>query len=394
MSLISEALKEAQREHTVRKGQPATVARVDNFFPYPSSKKRRRPNIALLVGAVAFVLLAAAGATYARLRVTRANTSRATPALIASSPGNVVSTNPSSALPTPAINVPAPVIIASAPPATAAGSSDAPPQRAVVLPNAPRRVSESIVQGASPAIRGAPAPSVAKATAPLRDSAIARPGTASLSSSITTMSDGGVSVVVDRAGSRPADSLFQLAYAEHARNNFAAAQELYERVIALPQAPAGAFNNYGALLAKHGNETGAREMFQQALTRDPQNVDAWINLGDSYNSVGHHGEAMAAFARAMQIDPASSAVKIRLATEYRAIGDTGSARRMYEDAAKLAPKDPAVHHSYAGFLQSQHDIRGAIREYQQFVDLAPGVFGPDTIDGVKTYIASLRRLVP
>src|SRR5678816_2227372 len=94
-----------------------------------------------------------------------------------------------------------------------------------------------------------------------------------------------------------------------------------------------------------------------------------------------HGEAMAAFARAVQIDPANSAVKLRLATEYRAIGDTGSARRMYEEASRLAPKDPTVHHSYAGFLQSQHDIRGAIREYQQFVDLAPGVFGPDTIDG-------------
>jgi len=398
MSLISEALKEAQREHSVRKGQSATVARVDNFFPYPSSKKRRRPNVALLVGAVAVVAIAAAAATYALVRLTRANTARAIPALIASSPGNVVgSTNPSSALPRqPSTNVAAAIVIPTAPPATAAGPPGRVPQRSGVVPDAPVRASAPIAQSASQAAapaRGAPVPSVAKTPTLLGDSAIAGTGTAPRPS-ITPLSDGGVRIVVDRAGSRPADSLFQLAYAEHVRNNFVAAQELYERVIALPQAPAGAFNNYGALLAKRGNQAGAREMFQQTLTRDPENVDAWINLGDSYNAVGHHGEAMAAFARAMQIDPASSAVKIRLATEYRAIGDTGSARRMYEEASKLAPRDPTVHHSYAEFLQSQHDIRGAIREYQQFVDLAPGVFGPDTIDGVKLYIASLRRLVP
>lgn len=388
MSLISDALKEAQREHTDRKGQPATVARVDNFFPYPSSKKRRRPNIALLVGATAVVVIAGTAATYARLRVKSTITQPANPALVASSPGNVVaSSSPSSAPPTqPAPNTRAPIVIANAPPATAAGSPSLPVRRSVVVPDAPVRAAATT--------NGAPIQSIARTAPSVRDSAVARTATAPLSPSMTTLSDGGVSIVVDRASSRPADSLFQLAYAEHTRNNFAAAQELYEQVIALPQAPAGAFNNYGALLAKRGNQTGAREMFQQALTRDPENVDAWINLGDSYNAVGHHGEAMAAFARATQIDPGSSAVKIRLATEYRAIGDTASARRMYEDASRLAPKDPTVHHSFAGFLQSQHDIRGAIREYQLFVDLAPGVFGPDTIDGVKTYIASLRRLVP
>ena len=69
MSLISEALKEAQREHSVRKGRPSSVALVDNFFPYPTSKKRGRPNTALLVGGAALIVLAGAGAAYARFRL-------------------------------------------------------------------------------------------------------------------------------------------------------------------------------------------------------------------------------------------------------------------------------------------------------------------------------------
>jgi Tfp pilus assembly protein PilF len=379
MSLISEALKEAQREHTVRKGQPTSIVSVDNFFPYPSGKKRKRPNVAILVGGIAIVLLAAAGATYARLRLKRVAAPAGAPPFTASVAGSVVPVNPSS----PAIEVAGnPVIVSSAPPATPAGSSMIPERRYVVVPNT--RVSAPT---SSVSTSRAPT-SVAAATL---DSTTPRPAPPVRAPTLTNES---VRIVVDPVGSRPADSLFQLAYAAHLRNDLTAAQELYERTIALPQAPAGAFNNYGALLARHGNQAGAREMFQQALTRDPANVDAWVNLGDSYNAIGHHGEAMAAFARAAQIDPASSAVKIRLAAEYRAIGDTSSARRMYEDASRLAPRDPAVHYSYAEFLQSQHDVRGAVREYQLFVDLAPGVFGAETIDGVKQYIASLRRLSP
>jgi Tfp pilus assembly protein PilF len=384
MSLISEALKEAQREHTVRKGRPTSIASVDNFFPYPSGKKRKRPNFAILVGGIAVVVLAAAGATYARLRLNRVAAPVASPPFTTSVAGNVVPANPSS----PAIQVAGdPTVVASAPPATAAGSSIVPEQHYVVVPNT--RVSAptaSAPTATAPTLR---APTSVAAATP--DSTTPRAAPVARAPTLTNES---VRIVVDPVGRRPADSLFQLAYAAHLRNDLTAAQELYERAIALPQAPAGAFNNYGALLAKHGNQAGAREMFQQALTRDPANVDAWVNLGDSYNAIGHHGEAMAAFARAAQIDPASSAVKIRLAAEYRAIGDTSSARRMYEDASRLAPRDPAVHYSYAEFLQSQHDMRGAIREYQQFVDLAPGVFGAETIDGVKQYIASLRRVSP
>lgn len=391
MSLISEALKEAQREHTVRKGLPPTVALVDNFFPYPSGRKRGRPNIALLIGGVAVVLLAAAGATYARFRASRASAPLGVPATIDSSPGNVaVATAPTTLPVQPATN--APRVIAASPRTPAASSPIVSARRPIDAREPTASASMPSVQRPPSSTGSVPAQVIPQASTPAaRDTAVVRVVTAAPA---PTLSNGNVHIVVDPAGARPADSLFQLAYAEHLRNNLAAAQDLYERAIALPQAPAGAFNNYGALLSKRGNQTGAREMFQQALTRDPENVDAWINLGDSYNVIGHHGEAMAAFARAMQLDPASSALKIRLAAEYRAIGDTSSARRMYDEASTAAPKDPAVHHSFAGFLQSQHDIRGAIREYQQFVDLAPGIYGQDTIDGVKQYIASLRRMMP
>src|ERR1051325_5678844 len=105
---------------------------------------------------------------------------------------------------------------------------------------------------------------------------------------------------MEPASSRPADSLFKLAYAEHVKNNLAAARDLYEKAIRTGQAPAEAFNNYGALLVQRGEQAAAAEMFRQAIKRDDKNVEAWINLGDSQKAAGHHAEAVSAYERASQ----------------------------------------------------------------------------------------------
>ena len=199
----------------------------------------------------------------------------------------------------------------------------------------------------------------------------------------------GIHVVVDGAAERPGDSLFKRAFAEQSRGNFERSNELYESAIALPQAPAEAFNDYGVLLLQNGNQLGASEMFKQALKRDDKNVDAWVNLGDSYNAIGHHAEAMGAYARAGQLDASSVAVKDRLAAEYAAIGDTAAARRIYAEAVNLSPKDPAVHYNFGKYLQRQREFRAAIHEYQEFVDLAPGKFSAENIAMIRRYIVVL-----
>src|SRR5581483_6585741 len=95
-----------------------------------------------------------------------------------------------------------------------------------------------------------------------------------------------------------ADSLFRRAYAEQMRGNFDGAADLYEKAINTGRASADLYNNYGALLARKGNNTAAVEMYVLALKRDEHNVNAWVNLAAAHEALGRHAEAMSDYAQA------------------------------------------------------------------------------------------------
>ena len=384
MSLISEALKEAQRSHSQHQDLKGPVALGDTFFPYPEGhKSARSSNVALLVSGLAVIVLVIGGAVVARVR---RHPSAGIPALIGHVPLRVVPPPiiPDTAVPADTIHV------ASAPSMPAASPADN--SNVQRPPAAPRVIAQSVSSAAKP--KAAPAQPTA---APAADTVLARSDAThtppALPAPQHVAASPGVHVVLDAGSARPTDSLFKQAFAEQTRGNFERSRELYERVIAVPQAPAEAFNDYGVLLLQNGNLLGASEMFKQALKRDDKNVDAWVNLGDSYNAIGHHAEAMGAFGRAGQLDASSIAVKVRLAAEYQAIGDTAVAHRMYDEAAKLSPRDPSVHYNYGKFFQAQRDFRSAIREYQLFVDLAPGKFSAENIAMIRKYIVMLGQYV-
>lgn len=358
MSVISDALKQAQKEKSRRAGQPAAAV-ADSFFPYPARQKSRGTNVAIgVVGGL--LLLVVAGAAVVRLRATPPV--RPTTRAVAAAPVAAVVTPSSSVVSPPADS--APPTVATLPKSSSAG--------------VPTIVKQVVQPERAPVAQQAPPPASRPATQPAADSSAVD----------------AVHIVVNPQPARLADSLFNEAYTQQLRNNVDGAIALYERAIALPSAPSGAFNNYGALLRQRGNAAAATEMFQLALQHDDKNVPAWINLGDSYDAAGHHSEAVSAFARALQLDPWSGAVKIRLASEYLAIGDTAGARRTYDEAVKAAPRDPSAHYGYGMFLQQQRDYRGAIREYQGFVDFAGDKYDTRTVDDVKRHIALLRRYAP
>lgn len=394
MSLISDALKEAQRERSERSGQPGAPPPVDNFFPLPAERERKRSSVLLIGGASVAALAVVAIVWWSTLHLFSQ----------ARNPTRALATRPPVRPTAPAQTAPiAPVAthdsVRQAPSNPPAGTRRTTPSDVKSQSNVERAVASATP--AAPARTRSPIRSsqhaASQPTEPVGDTAAATLiSTATVQAPSATSAPApsdshGVRIIVDAPSSRPADSLFKLAYAEHLKGNFDRAKELYEQTIAMQQAPSEAYNDYGVLLSQHGNPTAAAEMFRVAVRRDDANLEGWINLGDSYNLAGHHAEALSAFSRALQLDPGNVAVKIRLAAEYHGIGDAASARRLYEEALNAAPKDPIVHYELAKFLQAQQDYRGAVREFQRFVDLAGGKYDARTIDAVKQHVASLEK---
>lgn len=401
MSLISEALKEAQRERSERFAPKTAAAVGDSFFPYPASaKKRHGSNRTFLIGASVFAVVLIGGSVAWRLRSTPSET-RALPKAPAVTQTPVPPTVAPESAPAAAAKD---SVRANAVPRTAAKSESqttskpasnvtanvkTPAKSPVAEPPAPKSVASEAgapLKSAATPVTDVPATKPAavdsiKATAP-----VALPN--------TSTKNAGIRVVVDASTLRPGDSLFSRAFTEHQRGNLDAAADLYEKAIAHPPVTPELYNNYGALLATQGKYAAAKTMYNLGIKLNPQDPRLWTNLGDAQRSQGRRADAMSAYAEAAKLDPSSIPVKIRLAGEYLALGDTADARRGYEEAVRVAPRDPEAHYNFGSYLATQHDFRGAARELQSFIDLAPGKYAQSMIDQTKAYVSNLRKQYP
>ncbi len=390
MSLISEALKEAQRERSERTGprsgtrSPATVG--ESFFPYPNqTRKRAQPRRGFIIGVSVIAVVAVGGAVTLRLLATRP-------------PAHPVPTAAPVASVTPAPAIVAKNVSAVAPASLDSSKRSLPDAKTPVV--APRSTAhDGRVDAPAKSVASAESPKAARTTEPVvapakKVDSIAPTPTAPPPAAPAASKSSALRVVVEPASQRPGDSLFVRAFAEHSRGNLDAAADLYEKAIAHPPVAPELYNDYGALLAGRGKHTAAITMYNLGISANDHDARLWTNLGDSYRAVGRRADAMSAYFEAAKLDPSNIAVKLRLAAEYAAIGDTASARRGYEEAVRVAPRDPDAHYAFGSFLQAQHDYRGAARELQAFVDNASGRYSQDVIERTKAYVSNLRRQYP
>jgi Tfp pilus assembly protein PilF len=408
MSLITDAINEAQREANKRRkdSQPALLGE-----PFPQmtrvvAEREWLTSRTLIYGGIGFLVFASAVATgivtYRRLKAESPRTvvtQPAAPAPVNRKPSAGVASSPraadSAASTPPRKSVsPAPVTATATaiPPRRSEGPNNARPRddrpRDALVPPSSRTVA-----GVTPANRE-PAGANARSAPTVTTPAAARTNQEPLSPALPVQSRASgdaMRVVVDPKVLRPADSLFARAYAEHTRGNLDGAADLYERALAHPPVSPELYNDYGALLATRGKHAAAVAMYNLGIAANDKDARLWANLGDSYRALGRRADAMSAYFEAARLDPSNIAVKVRLAGEYALLGDTANARRGFEQAVRAAPNDPEAHYRFGAFLQTQHDVRGAIRELQTFVDLAPGRYPADVIDRTKAYIADLRR---
>ncbi len=380
MSLISEALKEAQRERTERPeraGARSAASVGESFFPYPAqTKKRAKPRRGFIIGASVVAIVAVGGVVTLRMLASK-KSSTVAPVSVDSSTRAIPAANPPIAAPQAITNdrhVEAPAK------SVASAESPKPPPKSQPL--------------AAPLAEPRVAPSASAAAPPKTADSVAATPSAPPPVAPAPVKSSGLRVVVDPASQRPGDSLFARAFAEHSRGNLDAAADLYEKAIAHPPVAPELYNDYGALLAGRGKHTAAITMYNLGISASDHDPRLWTNLGDSYRAVGRRADAMSAYFEAAKLDPSNIAVKLRLAAEYAAIGDSVSARRGYEEAVRVAPRDPDAHYAFGSFLQAQRDYRGAARELQAFIDNASGRYSQDVIERTRSYVSNLRRQYP
>lgn len=348
MSLISDALKTAQRERSGQAPGSDEQPLLEGFFPYVSTSTpegRSKLTRIAMISVSGLVILAIAG-WFGVPVVKRALDARS---------GNVPSI----------VQPPRQTAITSAtPPVQTAQAADTQASAAVVPEPAP-----ATARGPDPAPRSttartekAPA-SEAKAVvttsdsvAPRRDTAIAQPSAALPSAP-------------DRRGAGAGGSRRNLeteAIAAFNAGDYQTALARFDTAVrATPTA--SAWTNYGVTLEKLGDPQAAARAYRTAMGIDPNYFNAWLYLARVYNLLGDVTQAVPLFNRALEIEPRNSDVNADLAElEFKA-GAFTDARRYADVAARSNPTNARAHYYLALSADTLKDRDVAVKAFEDYL---------------------------
>jgi tetratricopeptide (TPR) repeat protein len=368
MSLISDALKAAQRERDRERGASgmgSPQAMLDGFFSVDRrsrSADRRR----LVLGGVG------------------------TAALLAAVLFGAAFNAPPRQLATAALTG-QPVAAPAAEQLTRGYGAEAGDAELPDLPAAAARTSDAVGTVAAPAFMneaspgvGAPAPALDVASLAVPEgiaagTAAARPTPAAAPS--------GLRLRVDEAGTEAAAGLFSRAVAAQNAGQLVHARDLYQQLLTLRPDWPQVHNNAGMVQRALGDAAGAERAYRRAIELDPGLAAAWNNLGLLLSSAGRNAEATAALQHAVSLDPGSVGAQVNLATVLHANGLREEARALLEQASAAAPAMPEVHYA----LGRLHDESGrrvdAVRHFNLFLVHAAGRF-PGLEKQVRDWLAA------
>lgn len=361
MSLISDALKTAQRERTgraqsARDPQPL----IDGFFPYVStapSRRRGKSGLIIALSGLAVVLLAAAGWVM-------------WPTLTKSGPASK----------------PAPIVL----PPRVATTGTPPSTDTAAVAATEREVVAADPVDPSTENRQAPAPRQSSGAGTRAVTRSAVPAVVSADSVIVRRDQSIPRAPVVRAEPIRVDYEAQAALAFNA-GDLTSAREKF--MLATRSAPtARVWTNYGVTLQRLGDLSGASAAYQSAIGIDPNYLEAWLYQGRLAVQQGDVARAIPLFQRARAINPRHSDVNVELARLESEAKNWSQTRRFAEDAVRADPSNARAQWYLAVSSDELKDVDVAIRAYAAYLQTVGGAEREQAefVGWARTRLAQLR----
>lgn len=143
------------------------------------------------------------------------------------------------------------------------------------------------------------------------------------------------------------------------------AEIIYQDVLKLQQAPAGAHVNLGLIYARRANYTLAIECFGKAIAVNPEYVEAYVNLGVASRMVDDLDSAKAAFQAALQYKSDYSEAYNGLGTIAELSGQDDKAIGFYSSAIRCNPQYADAHFNLGNVYQKQNCLNDAVDAYSK-----------------------------
>lgn len=160
----------------------------------------------------------------------------------------------------------------------------------------------------------------------------------------------------------------------HRQGKLAAAEELYQSVLAQHPEQFEALHFLGLLRTQQSRPAEALPLLERALSIDPHSADDLSIIASALLSLGRPTEALGKLDALLAIRPADAAAHYNRGVVLAALSRSDEAAASYRKTLSLAPNNVAALFNLGNVLASLGDYAEALRCYEQVLTLAPQHF--------------------
>jgi predicted TPR repeat methyltransferase len=167
------------------------------------------------------------------------------------------------------------------------------------------------------------------------------------------------------------DEAMSVALALQQAEQWAAAEDIYRRILEVAPDHADALHFSGVLAHQRGRSEDAVALIERSLGLEPEQADWYSNLGIVLQDRLRLDDAIAAYRRAIALDPTHTNAHSNLGVVLRAKGEVAEAEAAYRAAIRLDPEHTDAYHNLGVLLNAQKRPREAALCFSKVITLRP-----------------------
>ena len=167
------------------------------------------------------------------------------------------------------------------------------------------------------------------------------------------------------------DEAVSVAIALQQAEQWAAADDVYRRILEVAPDHADALHFSGVLAHQLGRSDDGAVLIERSLELEPERADWYSNLGIVQQSRLRLDEATAAYRRAIELDPTHANGHSNLGVVLRAEGKVAEAEAAYRAAIRIDPEHSDAYHNLGVLLNAQKRPREAALCFSKVITLRP-----------------------
>jgi predicted TPR repeat methyltransferase len=167
------------------------------------------------------------------------------------------------------------------------------------------------------------------------------------------------------------DEAIAVAVALQQAEQWAAAEDIYRRILEVAPNHADALHFSGVLAQQRGQTEDAVALIERSLDLEPERADWYSNLGIVLQDQLRLDDAIAAYRRAIALDPTHANAHSNLGVVLRATGKVAEAETAYRAAIRIDPSHSDAYHNLGVLLNAQKRPREAALCFSKVITLRP-----------------------